>query len=394
MQIPAKSKTPKIILGIAGTISVILLGWFFLSPFWFWVSLEIIAASLVAFGCSGEWWLHHHPAGRKKKEKDEHHNLESRFIAMVSLGVIVELFALGHSIMEGKKLENDAADARQLAGQANERAAQIASTNVQLSLRIEELRHENNEFAEQQLPMSIDQKSLAMELGGLVNVRTIITNSITDPNACATAFDLAFALKNAGVEVLGEFNNPVPLPIRGIVIKFNANPTNIDDGVAESACFLFKTLVNNGLPAQFRPLNNSTDTPPGTIVVDVLQRPNPVAYKRIVLTSKLFIVETEMGMYGKELQNAMNPFGAVKNPRIFGEFTNLIMQIANLAIKPKYTNGFSPLSTQQMYIEQSNGVVLDIFLPVNVELVFNNGLVHSIILTNTEVYFRYPMVHN
>ena len=84
---------PKIVSGIVVTILAIALGWFLLSPFWFWVSLEVVAAVLVAVGCSGEWWLHHHPAGREKIKKEEHHKLESRFISMVSIGVIMEVFA-------------------------------------------------------------------------------------------------------------------------------------------------------------------------------------------------------------------------------------------------------------------------------------------------------------
>ena len=122
MQIATKNKIPKIASGIAATILCIALGWLFLPKFWFWVSLEIIAALLVAIGCSGEWWLHHHPAGREKKKKDEHHKLESRFIAMVSLGVIMEFFALGHSIKEGKELE--------------ENLGQLESTNLVLRANV------------------------------------------------------------------------------------------------------------------------------------------------------------------------------------------------------------------------------------------------------------------
>jgi hypothetical protein len=116
-------------------MSFISLGFFLLSSFWFWVSLEIIAALLVAVGCSGEWWLHHHPAGRKRKEKDEHHKLESRFIAMVALGVIIELFALGHSIKEGKKLEDKVS-------LANERAENTESNLAVLSKATLELAHQ------------------------------------------------------------------------------------------------------------------------------------------------------------------------------------------------------------------------------------------------------------
>lgn len=119
------AKIPRMIWGIIIATFIAVVGYFSLSAFWFWVSLEIIAALLVAIGCSGEWWLHHHPAGRRKKEKDEHHKLESRFIAMVSLGVIMEIFALGHSIREGVKLENEVSEAK-------EHVAMLESNNLVL----------------------------------------------------------------------------------------------------------------------------------------------------------------------------------------------------------------------------------------------------------------------
>jgi hypothetical protein len=135
MQIPIKSKIPKIISGILATTILISLGFSMLPSFWFWILFEIFAAILVAGGCCGEWWLHYHPAGRKKKDKDEHHKLESRFIAMVALGVIMELFALGHSIREGVKLEIKVS-------KANERAANSESNSVQVLQKVGELNKE------------------------------------------------------------------------------------------------------------------------------------------------------------------------------------------------------------------------------------------------------------
>src|SRR5262249_35923147 len=84
---------------------------------------------LVAVGCSGEWWLHHPPAGRKKNEKDDYHTLESRFIAMVSLGVIMEVFALGHTIHEGIAMENKIAS-------TEEHVANKESNNLVLQSKI------------------------------------------------------------------------------------------------------------------------------------------------------------------------------------------------------------------------------------------------------------------
>ena len=123
------SNVPKMVPWIAATSLLMAIAFILLSSFWFWVSFETIAVSLVAIGCSGEWYLHHHPAGRKKHEKDDHHKLESRFIGAVALGVTMELVALGHSIREGLKLEN--------------RVAQITSTNLALQKQIEDARPEN-----------------------------------------------------------------------------------------------------------------------------------------------------------------------------------------------------------------------------------------------------------
>jgi hypothetical protein len=129
-------RIPQIISGIVATILTVSFGWFLLPSFWFWVGFEIVAAMLVAGGCSGEWYLHHHPAGRKKQEKDEHHQAEARFIAMVSIGVIMELFVLAHSIREGIVLENEVAKAENEAAKASERAANTESNNLVLQAKL------------------------------------------------------------------------------------------------------------------------------------------------------------------------------------------------------------------------------------------------------------------
>ena len=129
------SRTPKIISGIIATISCISLAFFFLTEFWFWVSFELSAAAIVTIGCGGEWWLHHHPAGRKKKERDLHHSIESKFIGMVVIGLIMEFASLGHSIREGYKLEEKVSA-------ANERTANTESNNAVLTGKVIELAHQ------------------------------------------------------------------------------------------------------------------------------------------------------------------------------------------------------------------------------------------------------------
>jgi len=91
----------KIISGIVVIISLIAVAFASVPSFWFWASLELLAALLVAYGCIGEWYLHHHPSGRAKREKDAHHKQESRYIFSVALGVAMEFFIVAHSIQEG-----------------------------------------------------------------------------------------------------------------------------------------------------------------------------------------------------------------------------------------------------------------------------------------------------
>lgn len=87
-----QNNAPKIITAIVTIITIVAFAWMFIKPFWFWTFSELTAATLVAFGCAGEWYFHHHPAGRKKAEKDRHHRIEALLIATVAIGVIMEMF--------------------------------------------------------------------------------------------------------------------------------------------------------------------------------------------------------------------------------------------------------------------------------------------------------------
>jgi hypothetical protein len=138
MQVANKSKIPKIALEIVATIFIVIVSWYFVPSFWFWVLFEIAATVLVAIGCCGEWWLHHHPAGRKKQAKDEYHKLESRFIAMVSVGVMMELFAVGHSIRAGVILEGAVADAKQRVSSNEVQVAALEAKNLVLQSYVAE----------------------------------------------------------------------------------------------------------------------------------------------------------------------------------------------------------------------------------------------------------------
>jgi len=129
MQIAAKKSAAKIISRTLATISVFVIGWVVIPSFWFWVVFEVLALLLVILGCGGEWYLHVHPAGRKKREQDAHHKLESRFIAAVAVGVLMELFALAHTISEGIKLEKKVT-------LANTRLEELRRQNLELEVAL------------------------------------------------------------------------------------------------------------------------------------------------------------------------------------------------------------------------------------------------------------------
>jgi hypothetical protein len=209
MQTPTKSNIPKIISGIVATTILILLLRLLLPSFWFWVAFEIFAALLVASGCCGEWWLHHHPAGRRKKEQDEHHKIESKFIAMVSLGVIMELFALGNSIREGAKLEGEVSDAKERASSNEVQVAELNSNNLVLSSNVLELAHlydqSTNALAEAQARLAAIRplkERLAETLKAIDPqiIPALKTNSVVTAYEEATSQFLSFSLQSLAKE--------------------------------------------------------------------------------------------------------------------------------------------------------------------------------------------------
>ncbi|MGD0252432.1 MAG: hypothetical protein ABSC01_07010 [Verrucomicrobiota bacterium] len=130
IQTNATAKNAKIACGIIATISVILIGHFLLSSFWFWTSLEITAGALVAGGCWGEWYLFNNPPDEGDAlHKSRHRRKELQCIIAVAIGVSVEFLALFHAIPQGARLEKD--------------VAEIGRTNEQLSLQVELLRSNN-----------------------------------------------------------------------------------------------------------------------------------------------------------------------------------------------------------------------------------------------------------
>jgi predicted nuclease with TOPRIM domain len=318
----------KMLPGIVVTILIIALGWFLISPFWFWVSFEIVAALFVAVGCSGEWWLHHHPAGRKKREKDEHHKLESRFISVVALGVIMELFSLGHSIKEGKELGEKAEQAKKEASQANERASTNELVSKQLEIRLNEtktqlanaearLNESVVELKNNSLPMDIgEQYSFANTLKPLLGIQVELRSAV-DSKAQQTA-ELLFStfamggwpvINRAFIGDLGE---------SGIVIGFGAS-----DSSKNAAYLLLKILTERSVPAKIidDPMGDRVrGVPTNAIIVAVCQRPSQ-------LKANLMLVEAKQA----ELRN--------QEPKIWPRIMELVTN--------RYVVGSKELATAQ-----------------------------------------------
>jgi hypothetical protein len=100
------AKIPKIICGIIIAIFIVAVGYFLLSAFWFWTSLEIIGGAAVAIGCIGELYLFVNPVDENDEFKKSHHRRrELQCITAVAMGVTIEFIALFHAISEGVRLE-------------------------------------------------------------------------------------------------------------------------------------------------------------------------------------------------------------------------------------------------------------------------------------------------
>jgi len=133
MQTRNNATTKKMISGIIATISIIVIGAFAFSSFWFWTSLEIIAGLMVAVGCWGEWNLFKNPA--QGGHESAHRRKELQYILAVAIGVTIEFCALLHSIPEAIRLEQNVVDI----GTTN---AWLVATNVGLEIQLNETKTE------------------------------------------------------------------------------------------------------------------------------------------------------------------------------------------------------------------------------------------------------------
>jgi hypothetical protein len=234
MDIQPKSQIWEICFGIGSLIFIIFVGAIFLSKFWFWVSFEMVSAFFVAFGCGGEWWLHHHPAGRKKNEKDGYHRVEARFIALVAVGVIMEPFGLGHSLVEGVQLQKDVETEKVLVKAIGTTNAQLVASNLESEKELLEL-----QAAVQWRKITTTQEEGIIKLlKPFIVSNALETNKIdigaqgSDPEAAAYAARISDILVKCGCKV--DFRTPwvfVPLtpdfrPRSPIGMEFDVKSTS------------------------------------------------------------------------------------------------------------------------------------------------------------------------
>jgi hypothetical protein len=110
---------PNIICITIATFAIAVIGYFSLSPFWFWICWVFVGAGLVAIGCIGEWYLFINPAPESDEcLKSHHRRREFQFITAVAIGVTMDFIGLFHEIPEAVRLEKD--------------VVEIGTTNAQL----------------------------------------------------------------------------------------------------------------------------------------------------------------------------------------------------------------------------------------------------------------------
>lgn len=140
MQTRKRANIPKMICGITAAISIVVVGFFSLSAFWFWTCLEIIAGGLVAGGCWGEWYLFKNPPDEgDESQNSKRRRKELQCIIAVAIGVTVEFAALSHAIPEAIRLEKDVSEI----GTTN---AQLVASNLIFASQVEQFRKQNDDL--------------------------------------------------------------------------------------------------------------------------------------------------------------------------------------------------------------------------------------------------------
>ncbi len=178
MKTPISIGMPKMIFGILATIAIPVVAWFLLSPLWFWLGWEVLAAVLVAIGCAGEWFMIRHQA--KPGGEAAHIKIELQFILAVAVGVAMECFSLVHVIPESLRQER--------------KIAELETANLQLHERIQPRR-----ISEQQ------KKDFIKALEGVRKRPVLVFTGLRDPETAVFAEHIRELLNAAGCGMVKEF---------------------------------------------------------------------------------------------------------------------------------------------------------------------------------------------
>lgn len=205
-QTEMKVKMPKMICGIIATISIVVIGFFLLSTFWFWTCLEIIGGFLVAVGCIGEWYLFGHPA--KAGHELSHRRSELQYIVAVAVGVSMEFLAILHSIPETIRLERNVVDI----GTTN---AQLVASNLAERAKVDELEQQmaqtSNNVAQVNAKITprtfnAEQIAYAHVFWGKFSGTPFVMESFADPDSTRFAEKLESLLNNCNWTEAGIMN--------------------------------------------------------------------------------------------------------------------------------------------------------------------------------------------
>ena len=134
----------------------------------------------------------------KERLESKRRNWETFWEVILIFGLIGEIPAALHGIRASSEMKVFAAN--------------IGSTNVQLSLRVEELRKQNDEFESQQLPRVINQTKGIEHLTKFAGVKAFIISANDSADSVRVAEQIAAMLISAKWDLGNIIFTPLPVP--------------------------------------------------------------------------------------------------------------------------------------------------------------------------------------
>jgi hypothetical protein len=277
-----------------------------MAAFGFWGWADIGAALLVVFGCAGEWWilLNERPKHSRiettagllwkvleyidgiirpvftclritgyRLSEGKSHLLERFFMALVTVGVAIELLSLPFSLYEIAKVEKEAADANDRAGKAHQMVEGLRRESATLFAAGEEAKASAARSAEQAEKAKLEREKaeagrLELEKQVLTLVEKTKTRNISKKAKDALVHDLA-GIPKGSVEI----------------VMFDKDPGSIAFGND-----IKKALIGAGCSVAFSPKSIfNLDIIPGIVesgtdlVFCVKNALSPPAFARVIL---------------------------------------------------------------------------------------------------------------